>query len=110
MNCYTDKGRQPKRLHRFYLLLEMNKKQLECRPFLTGLFVTKQMNATNLQSEEDRLSLHFSVQQEASFCAVGGCESEAIDLRSSSRVSVCNNQILNILLGKTATSNQWLSF
>lgn len=73
------------------------------------MFVTKQMNATNLQSEEDRLSLHFSVQQEASFCAVGGCESEAIDLRSSSRVSVCNNQILNILLGKTATSDQWLS-
>lgn len=66
------------------------------------------MIVTNLQCEEDGLCLHFSVQQEASLCAVGDCESEAIDLRSSSRVFVCNIQILNILLGEITASEQRL--
>lgn len=66
------------------------------------------MILTNLQCEEDGLCLQFSVQQEASLCAIRGCEPEAIDLRSSSRVSVCNTQILNILLGEITASEQRL--
>lgn len=53
--------------------------------------------------------MHFSIHQKASFCGIRGYECEAIDLRRSTRVSVCYTQILNVLLGEITACDQWMT-